>query len=504
MRVLPMRVLIDTNVLFSAALNPNGTPFQAYVKAVTPPNTGIICRQNIEELRRTFNRKLPHKIQALESFLAVSMLMLEVVPVPEAAYASEKQVRDVNDRPILRAAIHAKADVILTGDKDLLERYAKEAKALRAFGYYCLVTTFGGVPLLTQPMLPAEVLTIPRASEDNIYTQIIQDLTDASTLPAKGEYDEADAYRLTRGFAKAMLAKTYMFRGDFTSAETVLHEMVETDGDYQLLPDYGMNWRPEYENGSESVFEIPNKVYDRNIATGTNVPHYFTSRGGSSSYQGYGFHVPTQDLYDAFDADDPRITYIFTRTGDRYAGDTEEQDNSGSETGFHDYKMTVPSADKVGFDPWMISYNIRMIRYADILLLYAEVLNENGKPAQALTYLNQVRSRARNTNPVDPRRDKQVYVPQTTANTLPDITVTDQSRLREIIWHERRCELAMEGWRRDDLMRQKRFGEVMHAYAQKYDTSKGRNFDDARDYLLPVPQGEIDRTNGILVQNPGY
>ena len=390
------------------------------------------------------------------------------------------------------------------GGRDLLERYAKEAKALRAFGYYCLVTTFGGVPLLTQPMLPAEVLTIPRASEDDIYTQIIQDLTDASTLPAKGEYDEADAYRLTRGFAKAMLAKTYMFRGDFTLAETVLHEMVETDGDYQLLPDYGMNWRPEYENGSESVFEIPNKVYDRNIATGTNVPHYFTSRGGSSSYQGYGFHVPTQDLYDAFDADDPRITYIFTRTGDRYAGDTEEQDNSGSETGFHDYKMTVPSADKVGFDPWMISYNIRMMRYADILLLYAEVLNENGKPAQALTYLNQVRSRARNTTPVDPRRDKQVYVPQTTANTLPDITVTDQSRLREIIWHERRCELAMEGWRRDDLMRQKRFGEVMHAYAQKYDTSKGRNFDDARDYLLPVPQGEIDRTNGILVQNPGY
>lgn len=99
-----MRVLIDTNVLFSAALNPNGTPFQAYVKAVTPPNTGIICRQNIEELRRTFNRKLPHKIQALESFLAISMLMLEVVPVPETVHATEEQVRDINDRLILRAA----------------------------------------------------------------------------------------------------------------------------------------------------------------------------------------------------------------------------------------------------------------------------------------------------------------------------------------------------------------------------------------------------------------
>ena len=263
-------------------------------------------------------------------------------------------------------------------------------------------------------------------------------------------------------------------------------------------------WRylAEHDNGIESVYEVQYKSYGSTWDSSTGLAIiWFLSRNYEN---GYGFCGPTQDLFDAFDADDPRITYIFTRTGDRYAGDTEEQDNSGSETGFHDYKMTVPSADKVGFDPWMISYNIRMIRYADILLLYAEVLNENGKPAQALTYLNQVRSRARNTNPVDPRRDKQVYVPQTTANTLPDITVTDQSRLREIIWHERRCELAMEGWRRDDLMRQKRFGEVMHAYAQKYDTSKGRNFDDARDYLLPVPQGEIDRTNGILVQNPGY
>ena len=125
-----MRVLIDTNVLFSAALNPNGTPFQAYSKRSRRRTPASSARQNIEKLRRTFNRKLPHKIQALESFLAVSMLMLEVVPVPEAAYASEEQVRDVNDRPILRAAIHAKADVILTGDRDLLEANLKRPVAL--------------------------------------------------------------------------------------------------------------------------------------------------------------------------------------------------------------------------------------------------------------------------------------------------------------------------------------------------------------------------------------
>ena len=87
-----------------------------------------------------------------------------------------------------------------------------------------------------------------------------------------------------------MLAKTYMFRGDFVAAETVLHDIVEVDKDYELLDNYGWNWFPEYENSSESIFELPNKVYDKNIGTGTNVPHFFTSRT-SIGYDGYGFHV---------------------------------------------------------------------------------------------------------------------------------------------------------------------------------------------------------------------
>lgn len=390
-----------------------------------------------------------------------------------------------------------------TGDKTLLKRYENEAKALRAFGYYSLVTTFGGVPLLTQPMTPTEILKVPRASKEDIYAQIIQDLTDASELPAKKEYSEAEQYHVTRGFAKTMLAKTYMFLDDYVNAEKVLHDIVEVDGDYALLPDYGMNWRKEYENSSESVFELPNKIQDKSIATGTNVPHYFTSRD-VTGYQGYGFHVPTTDLFNAFDKDDPRQTYVFTRTGDRYIGDAQPQDNHQSATGFHDYKMTVPTADKQGYDVWMISYNIRMIRYADVLLLYAEALNENGKPQEALHYLNMIRQRARNTSPMDPRKDMQAYVPPTTSASLPDITTTNKDELRRAIWHERRVELAMEGWRRDDLMRQHRFGEVMRAYAAKYNVQKGRAFDDNRDYLLPIPQGEIDKSNNVLTQNPGY
>lgn len=116
-----MRVLIDTNVLISAALSANGVPFQAYVKASAYPNRGLICEQNVDEMKRIFNKKFPNRLAALDKFLSVALLTLELVPIPTDENAAEAQIRDVKDRPILRAAVHAKADVLLTGDKDFLE-----------------------------------------------------------------------------------------------------------------------------------------------------------------------------------------------------------------------------------------------------------------------------------------------------------------------------------------------------------------------------------------------
>lgn len=116
-----MRVLIDTNVLISASLNPVGTPYLAYMKAVSFPNHGMICEQNIDELRRIYNRKFPSRIQALDSFLSTALLLLEIVPTPLDESEAEQAIRDINDRPILRAAISANADVLLTGDKDFLD-----------------------------------------------------------------------------------------------------------------------------------------------------------------------------------------------------------------------------------------------------------------------------------------------------------------------------------------------------------------------------------------------
>ena len=127
-----MRILVDTNILISAALNPDGTPYKAFLKAVTYPNKGIICDQNIEELRRIFNRKFPQKISLLEHFLSIALMAMEVVSTPNEELEEESYIRDVADRPILRAALNAKADILLTGDKDFLESGVTNPKIMTA------------------------------------------------------------------------------------------------------------------------------------------------------------------------------------------------------------------------------------------------------------------------------------------------------------------------------------------------------------------------------------
>lgn len=125
-----MRILIDTNVLISAALSSNGIPFRSYVKATSHPNHGLICEQNVDEMKRIFNKKFPQRITALNKFLSIALLTLELVPIPTDENISENQICDINDRTILRAAISANADILLTGDKDFLESGLKVPKIM--------------------------------------------------------------------------------------------------------------------------------------------------------------------------------------------------------------------------------------------------------------------------------------------------------------------------------------------------------------------------------------
>jgi putative PIN family toxin of toxin-antitoxin system len=116
-----MRVLLDTNVLISAAYSKGSVPHLAYLKATEPPNVGVICEQSIEELRRVFNRKFPDKIEVFETFVATALAVVEVIPVPPTPVADEDKIRDADDRPILRAAVRSDVDVLISGDKDFLE-----------------------------------------------------------------------------------------------------------------------------------------------------------------------------------------------------------------------------------------------------------------------------------------------------------------------------------------------------------------------------------------------
>lgn len=125
-----MNVFIDTNVLISAALFPNSTPFQAYCKAVSYPNNAMICDLNIDELKEVFHRKFPNKLSVLDKFLANIMTAITVINVPEEPIDDEKKIRDEKDRPIFRAAVEAEADVFLTGDKDFLESGIKDPRIM--------------------------------------------------------------------------------------------------------------------------------------------------------------------------------------------------------------------------------------------------------------------------------------------------------------------------------------------------------------------------------------
>jgi hypothetical protein len=387
-----------------------------------------------------------------------------------------------------------------TGDKDLLTRYTNEAKFLRAWAYFNLVTAYGGVPLIVKNLEPDDIL-LPKSSPEEVFAQIYTDLTDATALPKRSEYPESEMGRVTSGAAWALIGKSYMFQGDFPNAETAFSKVV-TSGEYELNSEYYMNFENEFRNSKESVFEIQFQaipgVYP---AVGNQLLEFFSSR---STEGGWGFHIPSQDLWDAYDPDDPRLTYIFIRPGDKFAGDNHVQDNSISPNGYQDRKIFVKTDERNGYLN-NVNKNWTVIRYADVLLMYAEALNENGNSGAALPYLNDVRERARNSNPLDPKREIQAYVPPTDPSvSLPDVTTTDKAELRKAIWKERRLELGMEGHRRFDLLRQKRFGEVMRAYATKYNVDKGKLFSDDRDYLLPIPSNEVTLSQGTIEQNPKY
>lgn len=375
-------------------------------------------------------------------------------------------------RGIYRANLNIGRIPDIDMNQALKERLIGENKFLRAYFYFKLVRWFGDVPLITAPLTPDEYKQA-RTPKAEVYALIQQDLLDAiASLP--NSYPPDDVGRITKGAAQGLLAKVYLTLGDFANAEQYAMAVINS-GNYALYPNYAELFQPQGENSSESLFEVQAAAFEIG-GGGTQYNEVQGVRGVPNL--GWGFNRPSDDLVRAYESGDPRRDATIFYPGEVLPdGSDIIRDNPNIENERFNQKAWVPEhPGGNGNGPG----NIRILRYADVLLIAAEALNENGKTQEALTYLNRVRARARGNNP----------------NVLPDVTTTDQAALRQRIWRERRVELAMEQQRWFDLQRQGRVGEVMR--------NVGKNFVDGKHELFPVPQTEIDLSGGLMIQNPNY
>lgn len=354
----------------------------------------------------------------------------------------------------------------------LQTRYLAEAKFIRAYSYFRLVRAFGDVPLrLTTPKSVSDY-NIPRAAKADVYKAIEQDLTDAA-LVLPQTYSGADVGRATKGAALALHAKVAMYQSRWADVKSYTDQVMSLG--YSLFPDFYLLFRIANENCSESVFEIQCALILGNPnASNSQYSQVQGVRGAVGG--GWGFDDPSQSLADAFEAGDPRENAtIIVRGTSTPSGDAILD---GVTNPRYNMKSYVPFSLYVSGYNEGCQQNVRVIRYAEVLLMNAEANNELGNNALALASLELVRARARAGN-----------------NTiLPKVTTTNQAALRTAIWNERRVELAMEFDRYFDVIRQGRASAIFGA----------RGWTANKNEVWPVPQSEIDLSVGTLTQNPGY
>lgn len=364
-------------------------------------------------------------------------------------------------------------------DNELRDRLVAEGRFLRAYFYSLLVRGFGDVPKVEVTDPP---LDLGRAPVSEILNDIIYpDLEFAqSILPEKSQYDMNEAGRATRGAALALEARIRLYFGDFEEVEILTGQIIQS-GEYSLVPDFADVHAWDNELNEESIFEVP--AIPDNFANGGN--QYANTQGvRGTPNKGWGFGRPAYPLIRTWEENndprrDPSILFLgevidgLTIIGDGSTPDTTLSNGQIVEIECYNQKVWFPGPTAVE----SFGHNRRIIRYADVLLMHAEALNENGKSGAALDFLNQIRERARGDEDV-----------------LPDITTTNTDELRQAILEERYFELAFEGLRFWDLVRTDRAVEVLGPLG----------FQENKNELFPIPQSEIDISQGRITQNPGY
>ncbi|MDR3367070.1 MAG: RagB/SusD family nutrient uptake outer membrane protein [Prevotellaceae bacterium] len=400
------------------------------------------------------------------------------------------------------------------------ERLTAEAKFLRALYYFRLVRVFGEVPLVTYTIQTSDKWRQPKASVESIYAQIFRDLEDANAglWPlSELRQNPADVGRATKGAAQAMLLKAHLYYAQWSrehyATAKAWGDSIIADGEYSLEEKYADNFSIYNENGKESVFEVQ-YAEEASSDYGSFNPHFGGTRGtfttiltrsrsdevpkkaSGGSTDGWGFNKPTQSLYDEFEAGDARREASILNL---YAIDSSLISNPAEEIYMGSAYLTrkyaiMDSALNALWDghATRAPINIKLIRYADVLLMYAEACNETGDFAAAKSTLNALRAkrRAECADPATQLPDFP-YLNHKTAQPYAD----SQDGLREAIRHERRVELAMESHRWFDLVRWGAAKEAMSAYkaAETPQVQAAMNdFTEGKNEYFPLPQYELD------------
>lgn len=400
---------------------------------------------------------------------------------------------DSNFRGIGRANTvidNVNAENLMETDADVINQIVGEAKFLRAFFYFDLVNKFGGVPLIIETPDQQKHGDLGRNEKNEVITQILKDLDDAIAVLEMNN----DPGRVTKGAALALKARVLLYEERWSEAASVAQQVIDLNK-YSLFPDYRGLFKLENENNSEIIWDIQFKLpefghgYDNSVDRHSNnsplkelVDAYYMNDGKS---------IQESSLYDPSDPyknRDPRLYQTIRLMGYMYNGKIDG-DQQLDQTGFGTKKFTTYS-DSTTIDEipgGKSEVNPIVIRYAEVLLTFAEAINEADGPSESVyDAINQVRNRP-------------------TVN-MPDLPAgLTQEEMRQEIRHERRIELALEGKYIEDMKRWKTAeiemdGPVHDWQGNVYEV---RSFNPNRDYLWAIPTQEID-LNPNLQQNPNW
>jgi hypothetical protein len=388
--------------------------------------------------------------------------------------------------------IHEIDSLNLTDAPSLTNR--AEATFMRAYAYFDLVRDFGAVPKIDFKVYTPAEANVAKSTVEQIYALIDADLQFAvAHLP--WTWEPKFIGRATLGAAKTLQAKTLLYRENWAGALAASEDVINSTN-YALVTPYYKFFHEEGENSSESIFEV--QMYENangSVYFGNNYNQVQGVRGSGDWDLGWGFNCPTQSLVDSYEPNDPRraSTILFSGQGDDPANGGYGRQVPPSPPLAQPYwnKKVYTSFERQQQTGYRFSWwlNIRILRYADVLLMAAEAANELGGAAnitKALGYVEQIRERARNGN----------------SSILPPLSASiTQAALRDAIRRERRAEFGMEWERFYDLVRWDEGDPTSTIRATPVLGPLGYEY---KNRYYPLPQPAIDKSGGKLVQNPDY